>query len=155
MLVEAVGVDDNAKATFEIWERDINRADRAIKTISDVAISDGKAEAEWQYEWTDEEEADSQQSGSNKYSQPSYYFTVKMDDCQARSAILGYKDFVEIEAEDAEGNPLKGDTYRVYLANGEVREGKLDGKGYAKIENVPPGKWDVEFPDGALPHETS
>ena len=154
MLVETAGIEDGTKATIEVWERNINEADKLVKKVGDFEVKGGKVTSEWHYEWTDEEETSSAESSSvDKYYEPSYYFVIKIENYQSHSPILEYRDFIEIEAEDDEGNPLRNENYRVYLSNGEIREGKLDGKGYAKIDKVPPGKWVVEFTEGGLLHE--
>jgi uncharacterized Zn-binding protein involved in type VI secretion len=154
MLVETVGFEDGTKATFEVWERGANKADKKIATVEDVVVKGNKLEAVWQYVWDeDESEAPSTSSKGRKYSFPKYYFKVTVGNSQAKSTLLDYKDYVEIHAKDEEGNPLKQETYRVYLADGEIREGRLDDQGYAKIEEVPPGEWDVEFPDIGKPKQ--
>ncbi len=154
LQVETAGITSGTKATFEIWERNINDADKEIATIEDTEVSNDKVETDWQYVYVDEgDEVKTSQSGREKYYAPSYYFTVKIGDCQARSPILGYKDFVELTLKDAEDQPIANARYRVFLSNGEVREGQLDSNGYKKIEKVPPGKWSVVFPDHGLPDE--
>ncbi len=148
MQTETVGFDDGEKVKFEVWERDINQADKKIAAKSDIELSGGKAEAEWKYNWP-EEDADTRnlQDKLDRYYAPKFYFTVKVGPCQARSAILEYKDYIEITFKDEYGKPAKNAKYRVFLPNGEIREGTLNDNGYAKVENVPPGPWDVEFPE--------
>jgi uncharacterized Zn-binding protein involved in type VI secretion len=150
MSAEAIGFESSAKAVFKVWEKDINAADKLITTIEGVEVKGDKVEAQWQYEYIDDTEDTPEgpnQDSRTKYQNPSYYFTVTIDDCRARSPILGYKDFVELQLEDSSGSSIANARYRVFLSDGEVREGQLDGNGYKKIEDVPTGKWGVEFPD--------
>ncbi len=42
-------------------------------------------------------------------------------------------------------NPVVGAPYRVTLKTGQVITGKLDNKGFARIEGVPPGEYFVEY----------
>jgi len=35
----------------------------------------------------------------------------------------------------------------LHLPDGKEREGSLDADGYTKIEDIPPGKVSIEFPD--------
>ncbi len=152
MKAEAVGMDSSAKATFEVWKKDINRAEQIIDVFEDVSLSGGKAEAEWTYDFGEEDfsENDVKVSG---YSSPLFFFIVKIEGIQQRSGMLTYKDFIEIELQNDDENENEGDEdlskiqYKVFLPNGEVRKGKLDGKGYAKEKDVCPGKVRVEFPD--------
>ena len=60
---------------------------------------------------------------------------------------MKYKDYIEIELKDRNGDPVADEPYLLYLSNGEVREGTLDQQGYKKEENLPPGKCFVRFPN--------
>jgi type VI secretion system secreted protein VgrG len=48
---------------------------------------------------------------------------------------------------DQQNQPVKNASYKLKMPDGEVKEGKLDENGAAKIEDVPPGKVQVEFTD--------
>jgi len=54
--------------------------------------------------------------------------------------------WIDIQLNDEEGNPVPGEKYRVTDSTGEVHEGSLDAKGYARVI-VPPGDNEVTFPD--------
>ena len=84
---------------------------------------------------------------SQGYSTPQYYFEILVGRCKARSGLLDYKDWIEIELKDEEDNPIADEEYILYLSNGEVRKGKLDGNGYKKEEKIPPGDCNVKFPN--------
>jgi len=60
--------------------------------------------------------------------------------------MLKYRDYVEIECVDQNGDAIADREYRLHLANGEVRTGNVDSNGCKKEENVPPGPCRVEFP---------
>jgi len=160
MLVETAGIEDGTKAKLEIYERNINSTDRCIETIENLSVSGDKVEAEWEYFYEEdlpvadavadddwEADEDSDDDGVRGYYAPSYFYVVRADTCMARSPILEYKDFIELSLLDDDGQPTADARFMVFLSNGEVREGTLDGNGYKKVENVPPGKWHVEFPD--------
>ncbi|MBI1926578.1 hypothetical protein HYR99_20335 [Candidatus Poribacteria bacterium] len=70
-----------------------------------------------------------------------------MERSRARSGLLAYKDWIEIELKDEEDNPIANEEYILYLSNREVRQGKLDGNGYKKEEKLPPGYCSVKFPN--------
>jgi uncharacterized Zn-binding protein involved in type VI secretion len=143
--VEAAGIDSGEKALIKIFIRDANFADHVLKTINSE-VKDGKIEEEWKLEidedYLDDSEAKKKQG---KYSYPSFYFMVETGGISARSGLLIYKDYIELEYKDEEGNPVGGAKYKLYLRNGIIKEDKLDSKGYAKVENIPPGDVDVEF----------
>lgn len=145
LTADVVGYPAGTKAVFEIWERDSNKPDSKIEVIENVEIKGTKVETVWQYVWIDDDEKVGGGEENAEYSSPRYYFTVKIGSSRARSGVLEIKDFIEVHVKDNRGNPLKDEFYRVYLSNGEIRKGRLDNKGYAKIDEVPPARWDVEF----------
>jgi len=151
MQAETKGFESNDKATFEVWQKDINKADKLIATFRDIDLSGDKAEAEWTYQYEPEE---GQQQGKKGYSSPTFYFSVKISECLQRSGILRLEDYFEIELVDENGDGVAKQEYIFYLPNGDVRRGTLDDKGYKKEENVPPGQCRVEFPGRSQTNES-
>jgi hypothetical protein len=144
MFVETSGFEDGTKAGFEVWERDFNKADQRIKTIEGVAVKGNKVEAEWAYEYSEDDELS---KDDEKYSFPQYYFVVSLEGIRAKSALLKYKDWIELQLEDEDGNSMPDEEYVLYLSNGEIRSGKLDSNGYKKETNIPPGACRIDFPN--------
>ena len=56
------------------------------------------------------------------------------------------KHWIGIELKDEEGNPVADESYRVKLPDGTIRTGRLDADGKARIEDVPAGKHQINFP---------
>lgn len=56
------------------------------------------------------------------------------------------KCWIELELLDENGEPGAGEIYDVQLANGERREGRLDQRGYVRLEQIPCGECKVRFP---------
>jgi uncharacterized Zn-binding protein involved in type VI secretion len=150
LSAEVEGFKDGTKATVEIYKRDIKEADAVIDCI-ETKVKNGKIEDHWQYQLTDKEAEDLK--SLNHYSDIEYYFIVQIDQCTSRSNLLKQNKSIEISALDEDGEALANKFYRVYLSTGEIREGKLDGNGHAKLENVPPGRWSVEFPNAGILEE--
>jgi hypothetical protein len=146
MLVETAGFEPSAKATFEVWQRDYNRADRKIQTINDIPLDGEKAEAEWTYSYQSGPEPAPNDPVAFKYSSPLFYFIVRIENVQGRSGFLEYKDWIEIELRDEDGNVVANQEYILYLPDGTVRNGKLDQNGYKKETKIPPGYCRVTFP---------
>jgi len=144
MTAEGIGFEDDDKATFLVWKKDFSRPDKLLARFPDVALSGQKAEQDWTYEYTEDD--DYANNPAPRYSSPKFYFTVAIGNLHARSGNLDYKDFVEIKLKGGDGNPAKGADYKLYTSSGEIRTGKLDDNGYAKEENVPPGPTSVTFP---------
>ncbi len=139
LKAETSGIDDGEKGSFDIFIRESRFAHTLLKTI-ETTVQGDKVEAEWELQ-VDEKYLNLQRDKLQKggYSSPTFYFVVKTPYGVRRSATLEYKDWIELEYKNAEGKPMANKEYKLFLPNGEVRKGKLDGNGYAKINNVPPG----------------
>jgi len=58
------------------------------------------------------------------------------------------KDWIEIQLNDQDGNPVPGEPYKITLADGTtVADGTLDDKGHARVDNIDPGTCQVTFPN--------
>lgn len=145
LQVEGAGFDDGEEVVFVVWQKDINRPDTEIARIEDKTFSGGKAEAEWTYEF--DPEAKPPEEGPGAYSSPKFYFTVEIGEIRSRSGMLDYRDWVEINLKDPEGQAVADQDYTLRTPTGELRKGKTDSKGYAKEENIPPGAIEVGFPE--------
>ena len=145
LLVDTVGVKDDEKAILSIFIKSANCPDKQFKTI-ESRVSGGKVEEEWELK-IDDEFIESYETGekSERYRSPSFYFTVNIARFKAKSGMLAYKDWVEMKINDPDGKALANREYKVYCSDGQVKEGKLDGDGYAKIEGVSPGKVKVKI----------
>ena len=145
MKVETFGVESGESAEIRIFIRDSNFADRHLKTVS-TKVDGGRIEEEWELQ-IDEDLTGAQESKEEQggYSSPSFYFKVLTDGLSAKSGLLVYADYIELELEDEEGKKVPGVKYYVRLPNGGVREGYLDSNGYAKVEGLPPGKVRVDY----------
>ena len=58
-----------------------------------------------------------------------------------------FKDWIEIRLKSADGKPKPDEKYKITFADGTERDGNLDGEGVARIEDIPPGPYRVDFPD--------
>lgn len=57
------------------------------------------------------------------------------------------KAWLEIELLDVDDQPVPEEAYWIKLPNDEIREGKLDQNGYARLEDIDPGTCLVKFPN--------
>lgn len=146
LSAETEGYADGSTARIEIWERDVNGADELADELQ-TAVEGGRISAQWKYRYREERDVSSAQQGPDSYSDPEHYFIVHVGDDRARSGQLKHRDTIEIELKDQDDTPIADETYILHLPNGEVRKGKLDANGYRKEENLPPGKYDIEFPE--------
>lgn len=142
--IKTAGIEDSEEAEIQVFVKDANYADRLFETIP-AEVSGNKIEAEWELK-IDEKllEHQNDKTKIGRYSAPFYYFIVKVANLQQKSGLLRYRDWVEFEAKDEDGNAIKGVNYKLTLPNGEIREGKMDN-GEAREEHIPPGKSKADF----------
>ncbi|MFH1075399.1 MAG: hypothetical protein V1753_00920 [Pseudomonadota bacterium] len=57
------------------------------------------------------------------------------------------KSWIEIELVDEEDNPVPGERYRIEFPDGKIAEGKLDEKGFARVDVIDPGTCKITFPN--------
>ena len=144
---DAFGFDSGTDATVSVFEKDSNSADRLVDVIK-TKVDNDKIETEWEFKVNDDHIA-SQDAKKRRggYSSPEYYFVAAVEDCSAKSDFVRYHDEIELRLKDDEDKPVKNAGYKIFLPNGDIRKGKLDSDGYAKEENIPPGKVEVVFDD--------
>ena len=149
-----VGVRNDTEVTITIYEHDQDGAHDKIAELPAVVMDD-RIELDWEYEYhedTDElpTQSEMEQYGGD-YNPPEYFFTVTIGEQEygreQKSGLLTFKDWIEISFCDRDGKPRAGEKYQLKLVDGTTLDGKLDGDGLARIEDVPPGPVRVEFPD--------
>jgi hypothetical protein len=146
LSAETEGFEDGTEAVFKIWESDIDGADDFITEIK-AKVEGNKVEAEWEYEYHEDTDEVTEEDELKGYSAPEYYFIIHIEKSKARSDLLEYKDWIEIELLDEEDNPIPNEEYILHLSDGCMRNGTLDINGKHKEEKVPPGRFTVAFPN--------
>jgi len=145
LTAKTSGIPSGEKATCEIFVRDSNYADQLLATL-ETTVDNDAIEIEWTFN-ADEKyiKIQTDKEKTPRYSAPAFYFLVKSAGMSSRSGLLRFEDYLELKLKDDGGNPLANKKFRLYLSNGEIRNGQLDGSGYAKIEKIPPGNVRVSF----------
>lgn len=139
-------VPDGTEALIEIYEHDTGGAHDLV-TKFPVLVEDNKVEAEWAFEYPgDINEIPTFEESENGYQPPLYFFRVKIGKASPDSDLLEFKDWIEITLEDEDEESTANLEYVIYLADGSERKGALDEEGYAREEDVSPGRAKVEFP---------
>ena len=69
-----------------------------------------------------------------------------VEEFEAKSNLLYFRDHVEITLVDPDGTPFPDEPYTLELPDGSLREGTLDEEGKATERDVPPGRVLVRFP---------
>jgi hypothetical protein len=154
LSAETRGLNDHTDVVVAIFEYDRDEAhDRIVELPAEVM--DNRIELDWQYEYhEDTDEIATQQElerHGDAYNPPEYFFTVRVENIEfgtgQESELLTFMDWLEVEFVDREGNPMADERYVITLADGTEREGTLDENGCARLEDIPPGPYRVEFPD--------
>jgi len=141
------GVPDGTEARIQIFEHDEDDAHDPVTKFS-ALIEQQKVEAEWAYAYhEDTDDIPTEEEAEKGYQPPEYFFRVDVEGVTADSDLLTFKDWIEIELKDREGQPIPEERYVVDLPDGSQEKGTLDQQGKAKIDDVPPGRVKVEFPD--------
>lgn len=147
MSAATEGFEDGTTALFQVFKRDFNQPDVVVGEV-EAQVQGDAVEAEWTLERDEDitlaSHGDIEQTG---FSAPTYYFEVLVGRCQARSGMLVYTDQINIELKSAQDQGLPGEAYVLYLPNGEVRKGTLGSDGTKIEEKVPPGPFNILFPD--------
>ncbi|MFQ6008380.1 MAG: hypothetical protein ACE5K8_05435 [Candidatus Zixiibacteriota bacterium] len=149
------GLRDHEEVTVIIYEYDRDGAHDKIIELP-ATVNNKRIELQWEFEYhedTDEiptqEELDKY---GKKYNPPEYFFTIKVEDTEfgkqeQESGLLEFKDWIEIELRERDGTPIANARYVVRFADGTEREGSLDENARARLEDIPPGSYRVDFPD--------
>ncbi len=146
LTADVTNVYDGAEAEIQIWEHDADEAHDLITKFPAV-IKNKKIEADWEYEYhEDTDDIPTKEESEKGYNPPEYFFRVNIAGISADSGLLQFKDWVEIYLCNENEMPMKDEEYIIYLPDGTEKKGKLDDKGCAKVENIPPGKITVGFP---------
>ena len=147
LTADLTNVYESAEAEIQIWEHDSDGAHDLITKFPAV-VKNKKIETNWEYEYReDTDDIPTEEETENGYKNPEYFFRVNIGGISADSELLKFKDWIEIKLEDQDGNPLKDVSYQIKLPDGKNKDGKLDSTGYAKVEDVPPGKYEIKFED--------
>ena len=143
LKVKTIGLEDGEETELEIFMKDSGFADKSFKTLNSKVNGD-KIEVEWEFE-VNENLLEIQESKGRKYSSPAYYFIVRVGNIISRSNVIKYQDWIELELTDEDGKKIGGAEYCLHLQNGQIIKGNLDDNGYAKVENIAPGKVKVTY----------
>lgn len=140
MTAETTGIPAGEKATLEVHVKDSAFPDAVLKVIN-TKVQGDKIEGEWELV-VDKKflKLQEEKLKTGGYSSPSYYFVAKTSTLSQRSDLMEYTDDIEFTLKDRDGNPIPDKKCRAILPSGEVKDGQLDGNGYKKFTDVPPGK---------------
>ena len=154
LSADVKGIRNGTEVGIVIYEYDRDGIHDRIAELPAV-VQNQKIEVNWEYEYHEDADeiptAQELQKYGRNYNPPEYFFTVKIGELEygrnQESGLLEFKDWVEIVLKSTGGKPIGDEDYILYLPDGSQRKGKLDASGYAKEENIPPGRIRIEMPN--------
>ncbi len=154
LTADVEGADEGTEAKIIIYEYDSDNIHDVITEFPAV-IENKKIEVQWEYEYhedTDEIPTDEEMKRyGGSYNPPEYFFTITIGaqefGADQESGILGFKDWIEIQLMDEDGNPLPDVEYETVYPDGTTKSGRLDEEGRVTLENVPPGSFNITYKD--------
>lgn len=146
LTADILNTYEGTEVEIQIWEHDADGAHDFITKFPAV-VKNKKIEAEWEFEYyEDTDDIPTKEESEKGYNPPEYFFRVILAGVSADSGLLGFRDWIEIELAGEDGMTIENAEYILYLPDGQKKKGKLDDTGYAREENIPPGKCKIEFP---------
>lgn len=154
LTADVNGLRDHEEVTLIIYEYDRDGVHDKIVELPGL-VKDKKIEVKWEYEYHEDTDEIPSQSEldeyGSQYNPPEYFFTVKAGSAeygpQQESGLLTFKDYVEIALVDESGVGLADERFIIHLADGSQQEGQLDQSGRARLDDISPGPYRIEFPD--------
>jgi hypothetical protein len=141
MFVDLIAFDDETPAKFKVWEKAANGTENVLEEI-EVPVKRNKVEAVWGYSLEDMEEK-LKEDVEEEEGEPEYFFTVHIENEEAKSDILKFTYPLDIYLEDDDGKPLDDVRYTITFSDGTEKKGKFKD-GHAKIDEAPYGKCTIE-----------
>lgn len=147
LTADVKGAPDGTEAMINILEHDSDGAHDPITNFP-ATVKNRKIETSWEYEYQeDTDEIPTKEEAAKGYNPPEYFFRVSVGGVTADSGLLLFKDWIEIDLKDQAGKPIPDQDYELKLPDGSTRKGKLDAKGTAREKDIPPGPYEVVFPN--------
>ncbi len=140
LIVTTVGIEDGTPAELTVYVKDSNYTDHAI-CIVEAAVDSDEVEVLYTLEIDDyylEICADKIKSG--RYSQPLFFYKVKIDEMIEQSGLLIFKDWKEFVLNDSDNNPMEDLLCEVSMPNGTIEHFSTDSSGKIRVENIAPHK---------------
>jgi hypothetical protein len=154
LSADITGAAEGAEVKIIIFEYDADGANDKIVEIP-TTVKNKKIDLSWEYEYHEDVDDiptnEELQKYGKSYNPPEYYFVIDVDTLRfgenQESKLLTFKDYIEIELRNEDGELVTNEKYILHLPDGSKRQGQLDGSGHARENNVPPGEIRVEFPN--------
>lgn len=139
------GISSGTAATLDIYRHDPAGSHSLVEQVS-ATVEDDKVAAEWTFEFEgDVEELPDMIEGADEYLPPRYFFELVAESESARSGLLEFKDRMELELVDKDGEALPNLQYTARFADGSEDSGAVDDDGKVTLVEIPPGRVHLAF----------
>jgi hypothetical protein len=162
LIVDRPGLPEGAAATFRIFEHDAPGSDGkpAHDAVDEVegAVSSGVLRAAWTCVWVEDDD-----DWATRYDvegwgleMPEMFFEVDLPEGRVASGhgqdqLLVVTGTIDERVLDADGQPLVGVPWVALLSDGTRREGVTDQDGRVHLEDVAPGRYELQLDHGPPP----
>lgn len=147
LTADVIGANDGTEGWIEIYENDPQGAHELIIKFS-IIVEGNRVESQWMFDYPgDTNDIPTAAESELGYIPPKYFFKVIVRRKFAQSDLLEFKDWIEIELKADDDSPIGNKKYILHLPDGNDKNGTLNANGYAREDDLPPGKVVIEFPE--------
>ncbi len=151
LTADVAGAPNGAEATIHIFQYDDNQIYDPVTQFPTV-ITDGKLEAAWQFDFPGRTKGLSTKEDleprGRQFTPFKLFFAVKLYGTmygKDAPVTVEFQDFIEFQLFDKDGRPAADESFTVHLADGSTQDGSTDSDGRARIDDIPPGPYRIEF----------
>ncbi len=147
LTVDTKGIPDGEPVEITILRYDRDGAHRALVAFDAPAQRD-RVDTKWTFDFRGDT-ADIVANGEAEggYRWPEFFFRAAYEDSVVESSRAAFQDWIQLSFADADGTPYAHTRYEIDLPDGSTRGGTLDEKGEFLLTGVPPGPYQVRFPE--------
>ncbi|MCX6827841.1 MAG: hypothetical protein NT002_00950 [candidate division Zixibacteria bacterium] len=150
-------VVNDTEAQIVIYEYDRNNIHDKIATLNTLVV-EGKIEVDWEYQYYEDTDEiptnDELHKYGRSYNPPEYFFIIEIATQRfgekQESGLLKFCDSLQIRVVGSNGLPLCDTTLCLIFPDGNKGDFKTDNFGFIRIDNAPPGKYELESDDYQL-----
>lgn len=155
LLANTSNLADGTPVQITIFEYDADgRHDRVRVLFGEV--ENQSIRLEWEYHYQDDvDDIPTQEEAERyggKYNPPEYFFVIevfgKTFGHGQESKLLRFRDWIEIRLSCfGTDEPFPNEEFVIRFADNSKQQRRLDSRGFARIDGVPPGRCVVSFPN--------
>ena len=153
ITADVTNIYDGAEAEVQILEYDSDLAHDFVASIP-VTIKNKKIETQWEFQYVeDTDDIPTEEETENGYQWPEYFFRVNVGGKSGDSKIMRFKDWIDLEWIYDNERPVANKTLKLITAKGSEREETVDDEGKLRLENLPPGPFQILIDENELESE--